>query len=45
MHKHLEGKNGQVRENFVQQKKNTDPDSGVTLMQFGRWVPVKIVVL
>jgi len=44
MHKHLEGKHGQVRENFVQ-KKITVTDSGVTLMQFGKWVPVKIVVL
>jgi hypothetical protein len=44
MCKHLEGKNGQVRENFVQ-KKNTVTDSGVTQMHFGRWVPVKIVVL
>ena len=31
-------------ENFIQ-KKNTVTYSGVTLMQFGRWVQVKIMVL
>jgi len=46
MHKHLEGKNGEVRENFTKKKKKKKvTDSGVTVFQFGRWVPVKIVVL
>ena len=42
MHKHLEGKNGQVREFHT---KKIVTYSGVTLMQFGRWVQVKIMVL